>query len=81
MSAPSGRQEPAAGTVESTMTSSPKSGRSCRRASLLNTSIGGTSGRRIVRCRMRIWVCWLYSTNVIAQPSRPARAVRPERWR
>ena len=55
--------------------------RSCRRTSLLKTSIGGVSGRRSVRCRIRIWVCWLYSTSVTAQPSRPARAVRPERWR
>jgi glycerol-3-phosphate dehydrogenase len=38
-------------------------------------------GKRMPRCRIRIWVCWLYSTSVSAQPSRPARAVRPDRWR
>ncbi len=58
-----------------------KSGRCSRRLSLENTSIGFSFGSRMPRCRIRIWVCWLYSTSVTAQPSRPARAVRPERCR
>ncbi len=57
------------------------SARLSRRWSFEKTSIGFSVGSRIPRCRIRIWVCWLYSTSVIAQPSRPARAVRPDRWR
>ena len=70
------------GTIESATTpSSTNRRRSRSRSSLLNTSIAGFNGNCRVRCRMRIWVCWLYSTSVIAQPSRPARAVRPDRCR
>ena len=57
------------------------SGRCNSRRSFEKTSIGFSVGRRIPRCRIRICVCWLYSTSVTAQPSRPARAVRPERCR
>jgi len=38
-------------------------------AAALNTSTAGPSGRRSIRCRMRTWVCWLYSAKVTAQPS------------
>ena len=55
--------------------------RSLSRASFENTSTGGFVGRRSARWMMRQVVCWLYSARVTAQPSRPARAVRPERCR
>ena len=69
-------QEPAQVTA-----SAPNAGRSRRFGLFENTSIGVTLGSRMPRCRMRTCVCWLYSTSVTAQPSRPARAVRPERCR
>ena len=55
--------------------------RSFRRASFEKTSTGGFVGRRRARWMIRHVVCWLYSASVTAQPSRPARAVRPERCR
>ena len=55
--------------------------RSRNRASFEKTSTGALVGRRRARWMIRQVVCWLYSASVTAQPSRPARAVRPERCR